>query len=182
MHCGGAGVEGKRRRVVPGFHCNGFPAIALGVPPATERPLGLTALSVFFAAGTIPSTAGALALAFPGAWSEAMWRLKPDAPAEFARLGPMAIPLMALVAAACAGAAIGLWIRRRWGYWLAVGVLSVNLLGHTLNALVRGDWRTLIGLPIGGVMLAYLLNHRVREVFGRRALIRSEPPPGPSGR
>jgi hypothetical protein len=39
------------------------------------------------------------------------------------------------------------------------------LLGDALNALVRADWRTLIGLPIGGAMLAYLLSKRVRNRF-----------------
>ena len=99
------------------------------------------------------------------AWSEAMWRLKPEVPAQFAALGRLAISLMVLVAAACAGAAIGLW-RQRWGHRLAVGLLAVNLIGDTLNAVLRGDWRTLIGLPVGAVMLAYLLGSNVRDRFG----------------
>jgi hypothetical protein len=140
--------------------------------PADRRPLGVTALGVFFAAGTIPAAASALALARPGAWSEAMWRLKPEAPAEFARLGPLAIPLMVAVAAACAGAALGLWTRRRWGRRLGVGLLTVNLVGDTLNAALWGDWRTLIGLPVGGAMLAYLLSARVRRWFAGPALKR----------
>jgi len=141
-----------------------------------ERPGGVTALSIFFGFGIIPSTATALALTFPGAWSDAMWRLKPEAPAQFARLGPLAIPLMIVVALACGGAAVGLWTRQRWGHRLAVAVLSVNLLGDTLNALVRGDWRTLIGLPIGGAMLAYLLSYRIREWFEPRVTNRTLPP------
>ncbi len=60
---------------------------------------------------------------------------------------------------------MGLWRGRRWGYRLAVGVLSVNLIGDVTNALVRGDRRTLIGLPIGGAMLAYLLTRRTRRHF-----------------
>ena len=146
---------------------------------AEPRPLGVTALSIFFAAGTIPATLSAVALAWPGAWADAMWRLKPEAPAQFARLGPVAIPLMVVVAMACAGAAVGLWTRRQWGHRLALGVLVVNLLGDTLNAVLRADWRTLIGLPVGGAMLAYLLSSRVREWFG--ATTRSAPSPRPSG-
>jgi len=137
----------------------------------SDRPFGLTLLSVFSALGTVPSTAAALALTFPGACSEAMWRLKPDARTDFARLGTWAIVLMVLVAAGCTGTAVGLWTRQRWGHRLAVVGLSINLLGDTLNALVRGDWRTLIGLPIGGAILVYLLSYRVREWFGRRRTI-----------
>jgi hypothetical protein len=128
------------------------------------RPAGVTALSLFFAVGAIPASLSALALAFPGAWSEAMWRLKPEAPGQFAQLGQLAIPLMIVVALACLAAAIGLWTGRWWGHRIALGLLSVNLLGDALNALVR-DWRTLIGLPIGGAMLAYLLSKRVRNRF-----------------
>lgn len=132
-----------------------------------SRPLGISALALFFALGTLPAAATALALAWPGAWSQAMWRIKPEAPAQFARLGAAAIPLMIVVAAACAGAAVGLWRRQRWGHRLAIAGLSVNLLGDGLNASIRGDWRTLIGLPIGGAMLAYLLRPSVRQWFGR---------------
>jgi len=34
-----------------------------------------------------------------------------------------------------------------------------------MNALIANDWRTLIGLPIGGAMLVYLL--KKRRVFRR---------------
>jgi hypothetical protein len=156
-----------------------FTAVAWGVTSTASRPLGLTALSIFFAAGTIPSGASALGLAYPGPWSQTMWRLKPEAPVEFARLGELAVALMVLVAVACAGAAVGLWTRQRWGHRLAVGILSVNLLGDTLSAVVRGDWRTLIGLPIGGAMLAYLLSRRVRAWFASGAPIRSALSPDP---
>lgn len=146
------------------------PAMNQGVPTSNlgrlgRRPLGLSALGAFFALGVIPSGGTALALAFPGNWSQAMWRLKPDAPAEFAQLGRWAIPLMIGVALGCACAAIGLWTRKRWGRWLAMGVLSINLLGDVLNAIVRHDWRTFIGVPIGGLLIAYLLGRQVRAWF-----------------
>jgi hypothetical protein len=43
----------------------------------------------------------------------------------------------------------------------------VNLIGDAGNAAVRGDLRTLIGLPIGGALIAYLLSPRVRRQFGK---------------
>jgi hypothetical protein len=134
------------------------------VPPA-PRPLGVTVVSVFAALGTVPSIATALALAYPGQWADAVWRLKPEARTDFARLGPWAIVLMGVVAVGCAATAFGLWNRRGWGHRLAIIGLAINMLGDTTNALVRGDWRTLIGLPIGGAIVACLLSHRVREWF-----------------
>jgi hypothetical protein len=44
-------------------------------------------------------------------------------------------------------------------------VLAVNLLGDTLNAIVRHDLRTLIGLPIGGALILYLTSKRMQKFF-----------------
>jgi hypothetical protein len=56
-------------------------------------------------------------------------------------------------------ASSGLWRLRRWGLWTAISILSINLLGDTLNAFLLRDWRTLIGLPIAGLMIVYLLRN-----------------------
>ena len=64
---------------------------------------------------------------------------------------------MAVVGVACGLSAIGLAKNAEWGRRLAIGVLSVNLIGDSLNALFRHDARTLIGLPIGGLMILYLM-------------------------
>jgi len=49
------------------------------------------------------------------------------------------------------------------GTLLAIGVLTVNLVGDSLNALLQHDPRTLIGLPIGGLMIFYLVKKRRSE-------------------
>lgn len=67
---------------------------------------------------------------------------------------------MAVVGVACGLSAIGLARNAEWGRRLAIGVLTVNLIGDSLNALLRHDPRTLIGLPIGGLMIWYLLTRR----------------------
>lgn len=130
-----------------------------------DRPLALTALSGFFAFGMLISSTSAVSLALPGSRLEPMWRLNPEARHAFGRLGPWAVPLLLTVAATCAGSALGLRRERRWGHRLAVGVLAANLVGDLLNAVVRGDRRTLVGLPIGGAMLTYLLSRRIRDRF-----------------
>ncbi len=67
---------------------------------------------------------------------------------------------MAVVGVACGLSAIGLARNAEWGRRLAIGVLTVNLIGDSLNALLRHDPRTLIGLPIAGLMIWYLLTRR----------------------
>ena len=99
-----------------------------------------------------------LALTFPGGVLEAIWQLRPDARVEFQQFGTWSIALMAAVGAACGLAAFGLARGAEWGRHLAIGVLTVNLVGDTFNAVFRHDLRTLIGLPIGGLMIWYLLS------------------------
>jgi hypothetical protein len=48
----------------------------------------------------------------------------------------------------------------RLGRWLALIILSLNIIGDLFNALVRHDYRALIGLPIGGAMIFYLARYQ----------------------
>jgi hypothetical protein len=127
-----------------------------------RRPIGIILLVIFFAAGSLICIVVVLSLAFPGGVLEPIWRLRPDARAEFQELGVWSIALMAAVGAACGLAAFGLARRAEWGRRLAISVLTVNLVGDTFNAVFRHDLRTLIGLPIGGLMIWYLMRQRER--------------------
>ena len=129
----------------------------------TPRPIGITLLTIFFGAGALICFITMLALAFPGGFLEPIWRLKPSARVEFQELGRWSSGLMAIVGAACGLAALGLAKNREWGRRLGIGILVVNLIGDSLNALLRHDPRTLIGLPIGGLMIWYLLKPRRRD-------------------
>jgi len=127
------------------------------------RPLGITLLVIFFAGGALIAWVTMLALAFPGGFLESIWRLKPEARVQFAELGRWSIALMAVVGSACGMAAFGLAKNAEWGRRVALGVLSVNLIGDSLNALLRHDPRTLIGLPIAGLMIWYLVRAKPRR-------------------
>jgi hypothetical protein len=111
-----------------------------------------------------------LALLFPMSELRVMWRLNREAQVAFQAMGSWAIVLMFCVAAACAIAAIGLWILARWGHRLAIAILLVNMLGDVGNAIVRGDFRTLIGIPIATAMIGYLLAPRMRQKFASTKL------------
>lgn len=112
---------------------------------------------IFFAAGALICLVTMLALAFPGGFLESIWRLRPEARVEFQQIGNWSVVLMGVVGAACGLAAVGLAKGAEWGRRLAIGILTVNLIGDTLNAILRHDSITLIGLPIGGLMIWYLI-------------------------
>lgn len=125
-------------------------------------------LVIFFAAGAVICLVTMFALAFPGGFLEPIWRLKPEARVEFQQIGSWSIALMGVVGAACGLAAIGLAKRAEWGRRLAIGILAVNLVGDTLNAIFRRDPITLIGLPIGGLLIWYLMRKGDRREVGKR--------------
>ena len=120
-------------------------------------------LVIFFAAGALICLVTMLALAFPGGFLEPIWQLKPEARVEFQRIGSPSVALMAVVGAVCALAAVGLARNAEWGHRLAIGVLAANLIGDSLDALLRHDAKTLIGLPIGGLMILYLVKKKRSE-------------------
>jgi hypothetical protein len=64
---------------------------------------------------------------------------------------------------ACALAALGLGCGREWERLVGIAVLAISIIGDATNAFVFHDWRTLIGLPIGGAMLAYLFSASMRR-------------------
>ena len=129
-----------------------------------RRSTGRVLLAIFFAAGAFICLVTMLALAFPGSFLESIWQLKPEARVQFLEIGRGAsIALMAVVGVACGSAAIGLARNAEWGRRLAIAVLAVNLIGDSLNAWLRHDPKTLIGLPIGGIMIAYLLSKKFRQ-------------------
>jgi uncharacterized membrane protein (UPF0136 family) len=126
-----------------------------------HRPLGVILLVIFFGAGALICVLVLLTLASHGSFLESIWRLKPDARRQFLEIGRApSVVLMTVVGAACGLAAIGLARNAEWGRRLAIGILIVNLVGDSLNALFRHDPKTLIGLPIGGLMIWYLLKKK----------------------
>ena len=129
-----------------------------------SSPPGVRLVAAFFAVGAAIAGTCAIALSLPGGPLEPIWRVNPRAKEEFGRLGGWSIPLMLVVATACAAAAVGLWRTRRWGWRLAAGLLVVSLGGDLVNGILF-DRRALVGVPVALVLLAYLASRRVRKRF-----------------
>ncbi|HKK28448.1 MAG TPA: hypothetical protein VKB18_10225 [Gemmatimonadota bacterium] len=131
----------------------------------SEVPPGVVALGGFFVVGALMAGAAGTSLLLRGGPLEAMWRINPRAREDLAGLGSWAVVLMLAVAVGCALAAGGLWMGKRWGHRLAVGLIGAELLGGLGALVLRGDLRTLVGLPIAALLLTYLLSAGVRAAF-----------------
>jgi len=141
---------------------------AMPVSADDRRPIGVTALSTFSVAAALIAFTSAVSLLWPGGPLEPMWRLNPPARVAFAGMGPWAIVLLGTVSVAGALSAAGLWQGRQWGRRLAITMLAVNALGDLANAVVGRDPRTLVGVPVVAVIIAYLASRRVSRYFASR--------------
>jgi hypothetical protein len=130
-----------------------------------KRPLGITALSVFFIAGSVICLIASLSLLLPNSFIEPMWCLNPRAHAGFAAMGGWSIILLTTVGLFCAAAAIGLWRGARYGYRIALVLIAINLAGDIINSLLGTEPRAIIGVPIALAILIYLASKRVRLFF-----------------
>lgn len=131
------------------------------------RPLGITALSIFFLFGAAAGFISFVSLLFPGSFLEPMWRLNPRAREGFTEMGAWAVVLMCAVCVSCASSAVGLWRGARWGYRLAAAMLAFNLLGDVANVFTGTEPRAAVGIPIVLAILAYLMSRRARCFFER---------------
>jgi hypothetical protein len=131
----------------------------------TKRvPLGLRLLASFFGFGALMCALTIVLLLFPGTALDVAWRLNPQAQRSFQSLGTLSILLMAVVGSSCGAAAIGLFRGARWGRVLGLVILLANLVGDAANTILGHDYRALIGIPIGGVMIVYLWSTTCRKV------------------
>jgi hypothetical protein len=128
-------------------------------------PSGVRALVAFFVFGACMSGLSLASLWIPGSVLEVIWRVNPTARAALGQMGSWALVLMSALCVAFAFAAIGLYRRKRWGRLLAIAILSINMVGDAAAAIVRSDPQTLIGLPIAGLLIAYLMRSNVRNWF-----------------
>jgi len=112
--------------------------------------------AAFFAFGAAMCALTVSLLLFPGSVIDSLWRLNPDARLAFQSLGYWSLVLMLSIGTACLFAAIGLWRAKLWGTWLALVILSINMLGDLANVFARHDYRGLIGVPVAGAMIFFL--------------------------
>jgi uncharacterized membrane protein (DUF2068 family) len=130
-----------------------------------KRPVRITALSLFFAAGAIISGSAALSLLLSRTFLIQMWRLNPRAQIGLAASGGWGILLLALVCIGCALAAVGLWRTKIWGYRIAIAMLLINLTGDIYNTVSGNEPRAIIGIPIVLLILAFVTPRKIRQHF-----------------
>ena len=128
-----------------------------------KQPQLLYWFAAFFGFGAMMCLLTIVLLVFPGTKLDSLWNLNPDARVAFQSLGSLSVLLMLAIGTGCALAAIGLWHGKLWGIRLALAILFINMIGDLVNVVIRHDYRPLIGVPIAGVMIFYMVRFRTRR-------------------
>ena|SRR5437588_11168105 len=136
-------------------------------PVRTASARAMTAVGVFLVFGACMAALAGTTLVWHGTALDALWALNEAAYRQLSDAGRLIGALFLLLSATLAGAAVGWFKRRLWGWQLAVGIISTQVAGDVVN-FVRGDFLPSgAGLTIAGALLFYLLRPKVRATFHR---------------
>src|SRR5262249_29445924 len=125
--------------------------------------------------GAIVASLAGTTLVWRGTPLDRMWDLNPLAYDRLRQFGrPIGIPFIVL-GTVLATAAIGWWMRRRWGWRLAVAIITTQVLGDVANALLGRVVEGGIGATIAGALLYYLLRAPMRAAFEHRQSAQDHP-------
>lgn len=129
------------------------------------KSLGVFVIAGFFAVATCILVSVGTALLLPGSKFEAIWDLYPARrlllTPHRAWLGPGFLTL----AIAMLAASIGCFRRRKWGWWLAVGIFLVNGIGDAGQILLGHFLEGGIGVAVAGAILFYFSRPAIRAMF-----------------
>lgn len=104
-------------------------------------------------------------LLWRGTALDRLWVLNRPAHEQLILLGPGVGAIFLLLGAVLGAAGVGWFLRRPWGWRLAVAILVIQGFGDLAN-LLRGDFlRGGVGFTIAGLLLLYLLRRGVRSMF-----------------
>jgi hypothetical protein len=124
-------------------------------------------MAVFLIFGAVMASFAGVTLIWRGTFLDRTWAINPGAYRQLSAFSPLiGVPFLAL-AASLALAVLG-WIRRRrWGWTLAFIIISTQVLGDLVNAIMGHFAKGAFGVAIAGALLIYLLRPAVRAAFPR---------------
>lgn len=128
------------------------------------RPAGFLPLGIFFFFGATMAAYAALTLLKPGTSLDRAWTLNPVAYAQLLPLAPLIAVPFALLSLLLLLAGLGWFRRRRWGWILGTAIIALNLAGDLIH-LAMGDWKSVVGVVIAGLLLVYMTRPAMRYFF-----------------
>src|ERR1700758_1066184 len=122
------------------------------------RPKPVTVVASFLSAATVIALFVGANLLFPSRLLDRIWELNPAGAAAFRTLGRFSGVLLLVLSLALLAGSIGLWRGRRWAWWFALILFSVDISGNVAGYFLTGDClRSAAGAAISTAFLVILL-------------------------
>jgi hypothetical protein len=132
------------------------------------RPRTVPVVAGFLFAATIIAVVVSVSLLFPNPLLDRMWELNKPGAAAFRAMGRVSGLLLLALGIATALTGVGLLRGRRWAWWLAGALFTVNGCGDVVGLVTTGDWlRGGSGVAIAAAFVYALARPRVRRYFGK---------------
>jgi hypothetical protein len=129
---------------------------------------GITAVGIFLLFGAAMALLAGITLVRPGTVLDSAWTLNPRAYKQLAPLGRTVGILFLVLSVGLGVAGIG-WLRRRkWGWGLAVTIISTQILGDLVNALSGQFIQGSVGIVFAGALLLYMTRPYIRCMFATK--------------
>ena len=128
--------------------------------------MGWRFIGVFLVFGSCMLVLAAILLMLPGArWTELVWSLRPGVHDRLADVGwPIVASFLAL-AVVFSYTAIA-WFRKKISGWIIASLLiAANLAGDLIRLFLGHSFEGMLGITLGGSLLAYMMSPWIRRVF-----------------
>jgi hypothetical protein len=126
------------------------------------RPIGIFLIALFFAASTCVVLSVGTALVWQGTALDAVWDIYPSRRGMLMPWRSLLGPLFLGLAIPMAAASVGCFLRRRWGWWLAVLIFAANGAGDMVQLFLGRYVEGGVGVLAAGAILFYLMRPEVR--------------------
>lgn len=132
------------------------------------RPKSVPIVAAFLFAATAIAAVVGVSLLFPNRLLDRLWKLNPAGAAFFHSIGPISGVFLLALGGAMFAAARGLLRGRKWAWWFAAALFTVESCGNLISYfLIHDALRAITGFIISFVFLCCLCRRGVRDYFFR---------------
>ena len=123
----------------------------------------------FLFAATVIALVVGVSVLFPNRLLDRLWELNKPGAAAFRAIGRASGVFLLALGIGTAAAGLGLLRRRRWAWWFAIVLFTVNGCGDVVGLVATRDWlRSGSGVAVAAAFVYALTRPRVRSYFAKR--------------
>jgi lysylphosphatidylglycerol synthetase-like protein (DUF2156 family) len=131
-----------------------------------SRPKTVSIIAAFLFGATVIAVVVGISLLFPNRLLDRLWQLNPAGAVFFHFIGPVSGVFLIALGAAMFSAARGLLRGRRWAWWFAAVLFTVETCSDVVTYfLVHDALRSITGFVISFGFLCFLCSRSVRDYF-----------------